>query len=98
MNARFKFTLHAASVECEGSEQFVRENLREVIGFAAEAFRAISGIKPQESSSPGGVDSPMAISTSTVAARLSCDSGPSLILAAAGKLLLNDGVAICSRR
>jgi hypothetical protein len=107
MNARFKLSVGQAAVECEGSESFVRESFGDLFD---QALVKLMGI-PTAARVPASLESdqgagghevarvqPNGMSVSTFASQIGCGSGPDLILAAAAKLCLGDGVPTFPRQ
>jgi hypothetical protein len=107
MNARFKLSVGQAAVECEGSESFVREAFPELFDQALTKLMAIpitrSGSENLDGDEVAGflegrMQENGSMSVSMFASRIACASGPDLILAAAAKLCLSDGLRVFPRR
>jgi hypothetical protein len=105
MNARFKFILGQVTIECEGSEAFVREGLTDLLATAYEKLQGMQPPAQDAGSSLAGTafkrsDQPSspAYSTSMIAAKIGCETGQDLILAAAGKLAFSDGIQFFTRK
>lgn len=111
MTSSIRIKLGPIEVEYEGSEEFLKEELPELLSAIAELHRA-SGLgaspSPPGEATEGSVPPPTAggtavttlsgMTTGTIAARLKAKSGRGLITAAAAKLELVDGKSNYTRQ
>lgn len=97
MTSRIRVKMGQLEVECEGSEEFLRDELPKLIAAFSE-LRPPAQEQPHlangNSGSSNGVPSngasemPKSMTTKTIAARLKCTSGPELMIAAAAQLTI----------
>jgi hypothetical protein len=84
MESKIRIKLGPIEVEYEGSEVFLKEELPNLIRIVSELYKT-SNIPPNDSieNGPSGGAGKIQLSTGSIAAKLSCSSGPDLLLAAA---------------
>jgi hypothetical protein len=101
MEAKVHIRVDELEVDCEGSEEFLRQELPKILG-AIEQLRENA---PAPRTPKGGAGSlkhekslpPNKMTTTTLAAKLKCKKGPELVLAAAAKLTICDQQSTFSR-
>jgi hypothetical protein len=102
MENKIRIKLGPIEVEYEGSEKFLKEELPDLIRTVSDLYKASNlnlGGPPGKDSEVG--DEPTeacSLSTTDISAKLSCDSGPDLVLAAAARLTLGQGMSTFSRQ
>ena len=92
MNSKLRIRIGDVEIDCEGTEDFLRKELPELLRTAMELHKAAgTGAIPEgvgaDSSGKEKLRVP-ALTTSTIAAKLKSKSGPTLLLAAAAHLIL----------
>jgi hypothetical protein len=104
MASKVRVKIGPVEIEYEGSEAFVKEDLPTLLAVAADLYKT-SGLAEHTRSKSEGVTSagsPAARkvtgTTATIAAKLKCSSGPDLIVAAAARLTLEEGLDSFSRQ
>lgn len=105
MTSRVRIRLGQLEVEYEGDEQFLKDELPTLVDSISRLYREAHEVIPQEDAPvQASVGSPVFSSptevgtTNNITAKLSVDSGPDLILAAATRLTLGAGQASFSRQ
>jgi hypothetical protein len=93
MSSKIRIKMGDIEIEYEGSEEFLRAELPELLSAVSELYHKTSSDEPapEGKGSEGGDDhngAPHVGTTATIAARLQCESGPDLALAAAGRIVL----------
>ena len=105
MSIKIRFKVNNIEIDYEGSEEFLKEELLEVLKIVAalpvnptNAAGLIlqTPLHAQQSDVKTGT-TVHALSTSTIATKISAKSGPDLILAAAAKLTFGDNLESFSR-
>lgn len=88
MESKIRIKIGQTEVEYEGSETFIKEELvnfvKTIMEFSSKAIM-LSGAEVKQTESVGGI---LKMSTGTIAAKLSCNTGTDLLLAAATNLTL----------
>ena len=105
MASKLRLKLGDVEIEYEGSEDFLKAELPELLKTAMELFKvADSGKRAfrdpggRGGSSEGGATEIPTLTTGSIAAKLSVDSGGALLLAAAARLGLVDGKPTFTRQ
>lgn len=99
MESKIRIKLGPIEVEYEGSEAFLTQELPDLIKTISELYRASNiPIKEEDGESKGGGRGKVQLSTGSIAAKLSCASGPELLLAAAAHLTLARGTETFTRQ
>ncbi|WP_316893612.1 hypothetical protein [Ralstonia mannitolilytica] len=108
--SKIKIKLGAIEVEYEGSETFLKEELPSLLSAVSDLYeksqlegaeqRKWDGVSPASSIKDGeGASKPtLQSTTNTIAARLQVKTGPDLVLAAAIRLTLAEGLHTFSRQ
>src|ERR1700683_4655372 len=83
-------------IDCEGSEDFLKQEFPKILEAVAGLRRNSAG--PEDLSAPVGSPTikpanPNSLTVTSVAAKFACKSGPDLLEAAAAKLVVVDGLA-----
>lgn len=102
METKIRIKVGPIEVDYEGSERFLKEELPDLIRTVSDLYKA-SKLKLD---GPAGNDSELedepteacSLSTTDIAAKLSCKRGPDLVLAAAARLALGKGMKTFSRQ
>lgn len=102
MTSKIRIKMGDVEVEYEGSEEFLRQELKELLSGVLELHRERKDSVPSNNGGSGsdeGVESSGGFNgtTNTVAAKLSVTSGPDLIIAAVARLTLVAGKDTCTR-
>jgi hypothetical protein len=86
-------------VGCEGSEDFIKQELPKILEIVAGLRRhnAANDSSVLNNPPPGNTRNPKHLSVTTVAAKFACKSGPELVEAGAAKLAVIDGMDDFSR-
>lgn len=92
MNGKLRIRIGDLEIDCEGTEDFLKKELPALLRTAMELHNTV-GLPPGAHGDAGGSRGPArkslpSLTTSTIAAKLKSDSGPTLLLAAAGHLSL----------
>jgi hypothetical protein len=100
--SKMRIKMGEIEVEYEGSEDFIKQELPEILGAVSKLYQNSGLVRSAASipiaAQPTGTASPIqSLSVTTIAAKLPCKSGPDLILAAATRLS-RDGVTSLSRQ
>lgn len=100
MEAKIKIKLGPIEVEFEGSEEFLKEELPDLINSVAELYltKNIQPETPSESERLAGNGAKIQLSTGSIASKLGCESGTELSIAAAAHLTLVKNVEVFSRK
>lgn len=97
MESKVHVRLGDIEVDCEGSEEFLRQEFPKIL----EAVTKLREISPGSGDPPPPHDDPSAtkkkFTTATAAASFGCSSGSDLVTAAAAKLTVCDGLEEFSR-
>lgn len=106
--SKIKIKLGAIEVEYEGSESFLKEELPALLAAVSDLYQRSSSLNNPVSSlaapssvvdSNGSAEKPkIEMTTGSIAARLQVKSGPELIMAAAARLSLVEGLDSFSRK
>jgi hypothetical protein len=88
MESKIRIKLGPIEVEYEGSEAFLKQELPALIKTVTELSKSAEVVIREEDNSSGSNAANIQLSTSTIAAKLLCSSGPDLITAAAAHLTL----------
>jgi len=91
MESKIRIKMGAIEVEYEGSEQFLKKDLQELLSAVSKLYaqsgRADEG-DGQGDHSGGSTNGKVSGTTATIAGRLGCKSAPELMIAAAAHLTL----------
>lgn len=102
MENKIRIKLGPIEVEYEGSEKFLKEELPDLIRTVSDLYKASSvklgGGPGNDSQIQEKPTEACSLSTADIAAKLSCNSGPELVLAAAARLALGKGMSTFSRQ
>ena len=97
MESKIRIKIGPIEVEYEGSQEFMKKELPELIRTVSELYSASNlGGEGNEGSGAGGQDIQMSIKA--IATKLSCKSGADLAIAAAAHLTLVKKTKIFSRK
>lgn len=96
MESKIRIKLGPIEVEYEGSETFLKQELPDLIKTVTELYKStgVAMINLDDKNILGKLQ----LSTTSIAAKLSCSSGPELILAAAAHLTLVQKLEVFSRK
>lgn len=104
MTSKLRIRMGPIEVEYEGSEEFLKSEIPELIQAVSQIY-AKSGLACTDSGADGSGseipplnDKKITGTTRSIASKLSCKSGPDLVMAAAVKLTLVDGEGTISRK
>jgi hypothetical protein len=91
MSSRIRIKMGQIELEYEGSEDFLKQELPDLLRAVSELYRTHPSIQTT-SPPPTTSQSPelASLSTSSISSRLAVNTGPKLIIAAAAKLTLVD--------
>lgn len=101
MESKIKIKLGPIEVEYEGSEAFLKQELPDLIKTVTELYKSTnikmdnSDVEDEENI---GQSVKLQLSTNSICAKLSCSSGPDLILAAAAHLTFVKQQEVFSRK
>lgn len=99
MESKIRIKLGPIEVEYEGSEAFLKQELPALIKTVSELYKESSiplVDEPDKTQGQGGCSVKM--STGSIAAKLGCNGGPDLILAAAAHMTLAKGTETFTRQ
>ena len=105
-NSRIKIKMGAIEVECEGSENFLKQELPEIIKSVSDLYKESHHNLPEEETvettteinSKPAFNGPLNVGTTgSVAAKLSTKSGSELLVAAAARLTFGEGKSTFTR-
>jgi hypothetical protein len=107
MNSKFKIKLGQIELEYEGSEEFLTKELPELLAAVSKLFQetgAAALVAPMAASTQSSANQPQApaqptlqLTTGSIASKLKASSGSDLLLAAAARLALAEGLASFTR-
>ena len=101
MESKIKIKIGSIEVEYEGSESFLKQELPDLIKTITELYKS-TGIKmddPDEGTKEQKAHiGKLQLSTNSICAKLTCSSGPDLILAAAAHLTFDRQQEVFSRK
>jgi len=103
MTSKIRIKLGAIEVEYEGSEQFLKDELPQLLTAVSELYAKSAALKETpvgtvaNAAQPGGAAA-LQGTTGTIAAKLAVKQGPDLILAAAARMTFVLGKATFSRQ
>ncbi|HLD70242.1 MAG TPA: hypothetical protein VJA17_05700 [Candidatus Omnitrophota bacterium] len=80
MTNKIKIKMGQFEVECEGSEQFLKQELPELIKNVSQLWNL--SLLQNKSEGEGYSNKDISLSTNNIAAKLKCKSGPDLVIAA----------------
>lgn len=101
MESKIKIKLGPIEVEYEGSESFLKQELPDLIKTVTELYKSTGakmGNLDDEGKMKKDQSGGLQLSTTSIAAKLSCTSGPDLIVATAAHLTLVKGLERFSRK
>lgn len=103
MTSRIRIKMGPIEVECEGTEDFLKEEFPKLLEKVSNIYASNSLHIPSETVLPGtdsSISKPGAVqfSTATIAAKINCSSGPDLIIAASAHLTFVKGMNTFSRK
>ena len=93
MTTKFRIKMGAVEIDYEGTEEFLKAELPALLGAVSNLYKQ-SGLAKNKATRAGlnddeeseGTSDQLALSTTSIAAKLKVDSGPDLVLAAAARL------------
>ncbi|MBU2464624.1 MAG: hypothetical protein KJ844_11135, partial [Candidatus Edwardsbacteria bacterium] len=92
MESKIKIKLGGIEIEYEGSESFLKKELPDLIKIVTELYKSSKTPAPPDGDDDSGEgekdEGSIKLSTKSIATKLSCASGPDLIIAAAAHLTL----------
>jgi hypothetical protein len=99
--SKLRIKIGEVEMDYEGSEAFLKEELPELLKTAMELHKAAASdipARPKSDTSGAGIRGVTSLTTASIAAKLKAKSGPDLVLAAAGRLVLIESKTTFSRQ
>jgi len=98
MESKIRIKIGAIEVEFEGSEQFLKKELPDLIKTVSELYKTSSIPDEEDNSSGGGAPPKIEMSTGSIATKLGCESGSDLAVAAAAHLTFVKNTPVFKRK
>jgi hypothetical protein len=101
MESKIRIKLGPVEVEYEGSESFLKQELPDLIKTITELYKSTAvnmGSLDKSNGEKKDLTGKLQLSTNSICARLSCSSGPDLIIAAAAHLTFDKQQDVFSRK
>ncbi len=96
MESKIRIKLGPIEVEYEGSESFLKQELPAFIKTVTELSKSVAVVTDRDE---GKLDAEkLQLSTTSIATKISCSSGPDLVLASAAHLTLVKKTEVFSRK
>jgi hypothetical protein len=94
---RFIFEWESMEINCEGSEDFLRQELPKILETVTSLHADQEKVADKQKDTNLGQTNHIKLAITTVASKFACSTGPELVMAAAAKLALIDGLKEFSR-
>jgi len=100
MESKIRIKMGQIEVEFEGSEEFLKKELRDLIKTVSELYKTsnIANQGNDDSGDDGGGGNNLELSTGSIATKLTCNSGVDLAVAAAAHLTFVKKTAVFTRK
>lgn len=100
MSSKIRIKVGHIEVEYDGAEHFNKTEFTELLSTILDTYHKnpVAAIAPQAIPTPAAMPAGVSMSTSDIATKLGCKSGPELALAAVAHLIIFKGQKACTQK